>query len=97
MGLPSFPAAQLLIFWGGWQAGFNGFSHNPIDYAASVQCPVLFLHGTDDPRAKLQDARRVFAAVTTKKTFKEFSGMGHRGGLGAFPTEWKETVSNFLK
>jgi alpha-beta hydrolase superfamily lysophospholipase len=97
MGLPSFPAAQLLIFWGGWQAGFNGFSHNPIDYAASVQCPVLFLHGTDDPRAKLQDARRVFAAVTTMKTFKEFQGMGHRGGLGAFPAEWKEAVSNFLK
>jgi fermentation-respiration switch protein FrsA (DUF1100 family) len=68
-----------------------------MDYAASVKCPVLFLHGTDDHRARLQDARRVFAAVTSPKTFIEFPGMGHRGGLGVFPGEWKEAVGGFVK
>jgi len=60
MGLPAFPGAQLLVFWGGIQAGFNGFAHNPVDYAAGVRCPILFLHGDDDPRARLEEARRVW-------------------------------------
>jgi hypothetical protein len=53
MNVPSFPAAQLLVFWGGVQAGFNGFSHRPAEYAKSVSCPVLFLHGEDDTSAPL--------------------------------------------
>ncbi len=45
MGLPAFPAAHLLIFWGGVQQGFNAFRHNPVEYARNVACPVLLLHG----------------------------------------------------
>jgi alpha-beta hydrolase superfamily lysophospholipase len=96
MGLPSFPSAQLLIFWGGWQAGFNGFKHNPMDYAVSVRCPCLFLHGANDPRAKIEDACHVFAAVPGEKTFKEFPDIAHQSVLAAFPVEWKNTVSRFL-
>src|ERR1043165_2365372 len=29
MGVPSFPMASVLLFWGGVQTGFNPFSHNP--------------------------------------------------------------------
>ena len=45
MGLPAFPCAHLLVFWGGWQHGFNGFEHNPVEYAGKVDCPALLLHG----------------------------------------------------
>ncbi|MBI5395241.1 MAG: alpha/beta fold hydrolase, partial [Verrucomicrobia bacterium] len=31
MGVPSFPSAELLVFWGGEQLGFNAFRHNPVD------------------------------------------------------------------
>jgi pimeloyl-ACP methyl ester carboxylesterase len=77
MGVPSFPGAELLVFWGGRQAGFNGFSLNPVDYAASVRCPILFLHGAADPRARIEEARSVFATVPGWKRFKEFPGIGH--------------------
>jgi uncharacterized protein len=63
MGVPSFPSAELLICWGGVQNGFNGFKHNPVDYAASVRCPILFLHGTADPRDRVEEARRVFRSA----------------------------------
>ena len=96
MGVPSFPSAQLLLFWGGQQAGFNGFGHNPVEYAASVACPILFLHGTDDPRARVEEARRVFAAVPSAKRFREFPGIGHISAVVRFPREWKETVHQFL-
>lgn len=97
MRLPSFPCAELLVFWGGWQAGFNGFKHNPVDYAASVDCPILFMHGADDPRAHLEEARRVFDAVHAPKHFKEFSGLRHEPPVIRFSREWKEAVSEFLK
>jgi dipeptidyl aminopeptidase/acylaminoacyl peptidase len=67
MGVPSFPCAELLVFWGGRQFGFNGFKHNPVDYAASVRCPILFLHGTADSRAHLAEARHVYDAVPGPK------------------------------
>lgn len=97
MGVPSFPSAQLLVFWGGRQAGFNGFAHNPVQYAASVRCPILFLHGTADPRARLEEARRVFAAVSAPKRFKEFPNLGHESSVTHFPSAWKESVRQFLQ
>jgi uncharacterized protein len=58
MRVPSFPGAQVLMFWGGRQWNFNAFEHNPLDYAAVVEVPALFLHGENDPRARLQEGRR---------------------------------------
>ena len=97
MGAPAFPGAQLLAFWGGRQTGFNAFEHNPVDYAASLRCPSLFLHGSDDPRARIDEARRVFAAAPGKKVFLEFPGLGHQTGIARFPTEWKQAVGQLLK
>jgi hypothetical protein len=97
MGVPSFPAAQLLVFWGGVQSHFNGFAHNPVQYAASVRCPILFLHGTADPRARLAEGRRVFTAVSAQKSFREFPNLGHEAAVTGFPAEWKETVKQFLQ
>ncbi|NJR40440.1 MAG: hypothetical protein HC781_18420 [Leptolyngbyaceae cyanobacterium CSU_1_4] len=39
MGIPSFPSAELIVFWGGVQLGIDGFNHNPVDYARSIDCP----------------------------------------------------------
>jgi pimeloyl-ACP methyl ester carboxylesterase len=97
MNTPSFPSAELLIFWGGTQAGFNGFKHNPVDYARSVTCPILFLHGAADSRAHVEEARRVYEAVPGVKQFREFLGVGHAAIISRFPVEWKQTVGDFLK
>jgi hypothetical protein len=97
MGVPAFPSAQLLVFWGGVQFGFNGFAHNPVQYAAAVRCPILFLHGAADPRAHLEDARRVFAAVSAPKRFQEFPNLGHESAVARFPAGWKAAVGQFLQ
>jgi len=97
MRLPSFPCAELLVFWGGCQAGFNGFKHNPVEYAASVECPILFMHGESDPRAHIDEARRVFDAVHVPKQFKEFPKLRHEPPVIRFPREWKDVVGGFLK
>jgi hypothetical protein len=96
LGVPSFPGAELLLFWGGRQGGFNAFSHNPTDYAAGVRCPILFLHGTADPRAHIEEARHVFSAVPGAKTFEEFPGVRHEPAVVRCREQWKAAVEKFL-
>ncbi|MDD2241087.1 MAG: alpha/beta fold hydrolase [Kiritimatiellae bacterium] len=97
MRLPVFPSANLLAFWGGHQFGFNAFAHNPVDYAVSLRCPALFLHGSDDPRAPVDQARRVFENVPgNRKTFVTFDGVGHASYAAAHPVEWNTAVTEFL-
>jgi alpha-beta hydrolase superfamily lysophospholipase len=45
VGAPASPAAELLLFWGSVQLVYNGFGHNLVEYAASVECPTLLMHG----------------------------------------------------
>jgi pimeloyl-ACP methyl ester carboxylesterase len=97
MGVPSFPSAELLVFWGGVQTGFNAFTHNPVIYAKSLTCPVLFMHGTDDPRARIEEGRRVFDAVPGIKQFKEFPAIGHESYVSRYPAEWTAAVGAFLE
>ena len=97
MGVPSIPGAELLVFWGGVLTGFNAFDHNPVNYAKSLTCPALFMHGTDDPRARIEEGRRVYDAVPGIKQFKEFPAIGHEAYVSRYPGEWTETVGAFLK
>jgi uncharacterized protein len=97
MGVPSFPAAELLVFWGGRQFGFNGFAHNPVDYAKSLECHALFLHGADDPRATLAEGRRVFDAAPSRwKQFVVFENVGHDSYAAQHPDQWRDAIRPFL-
>lgn len=96
MGVPSFPCADLLVFWGGWQMGFDGFAHNPVDYAAGVTCPVLVMHGRDDARAKLADARAVFDHLGGRKQFLEFKATGHEPYVRRNTEPWRAAVRCLL-
>ena len=98
MGVPAFPAAELLTFWGGRLFGFDGFAHNPVAYAQALECPALFLHGADDPRAPLAGGRRVFAAAPSRrKQFVVFDAVGHGSYLARHPDRWRAAVQPFLR
>lgn len=96
MGVPSFPAAELLVFWGGRQMGFDGFAHNPVDYAADVTCPALVMHGDGDARAHPTDARRVFERLAGPKKFVEFAATGHEPYVKRHKDEWRAVVGRVL-
>lgn len=96
IGVPSFPGAQLLIFWGSAPNGYSGFKHNPVEYATRVHCPTLMLHGTADSRTTIHQAKTVFRNLTGAKQFEAFAGVGHESYLAADPEKWKRTVSRFL-
>ena len=96
MGLPAWPGAPLLVFWGGVQCGFNGFDHNPADYARAVHCPVLLLHGSADPRVTPEQVQAVFDNLAGEKRFELLDGAGHQPYLDTHPEQWKVAVQSFL-
>jgi uncharacterized protein len=96
MGLPCFPLARLLVFWGGWQYGFNGFALNPAEYASSVHCPVLVFQGGCDSRVTTAQARRLFSKLAAPKQFELFEKSGHGGFLTDDFERWDKAVSRFL-
>jgi dipeptidyl aminopeptidase/acylaminoacyl peptidase len=96
MGLPGSPFAELLLFWGSVQNGFNFFSHDPVDYARSVNCPALVLHGEKDERVSLDEARRIAAAIGEKARFVAFSGVPHMPIVNAQADAWRRDVEKFL-
>lgn len=96
MGLPQFPGAELVVFWGGAQQGFNGFAHNPVEYARSIKRLTLVMHGERDPRVTVEQAREIYEQLGARKEFVSFLGAGHESLLANAPQVWKETVSRFL-
>jgi len=96
-GLPGSPFSELLIFWGSVQRGFNFFAHNPVDYARSVNCPALILHGEKDERAPLEQARAVAQAMGKNGRLIVYAGVPHMPIVDARPAEWRRDVNEFLQ
>jgi pimeloyl-ACP methyl ester carboxylesterase len=97
MHLPPFPLAHLLVLWGGVQHGFNGFGHNPADYARNVSCPVLLLHGQNDVRVNRSEVEAILANLRGEKQLAELEGVGHDGYVTGSPEVWKRLVGGFLQ
>jgi uncharacterized protein len=95
-GLPSFPGAPLMVFWGGLQHGYNGFAHNPVEYARRVTCPALLLHGDCDNRVSCQQIQSIYQNLGGEKHLHIFEGLGHQSFAALRPDEWKECVAHFL-
>lgn len=96
MGAPSFPAAQLLVFWGGERAGFDGFALEPVEWARSARMPALVLHGEADPTVSVEQVREVTDALAGPKTLVTFPGVGHESTLSARPGEARAALERFL-
>lgn len=96
MGLPSFPCAQMLVFWGGVQHGMNGFAHNPVEFATKVDCPVLLMHGENDKRVSVPEVQAVFQALAGEKHLEIFPGVGHESCHRTRPDLWTRHVAEFL-
>ena len=95
-GIPSFPSAELMVFWGGIQQGINGFAHNPAEYAALMDCPVLLMHGRADTRVTVEDAEAIYTQLPEKKELVLFDTVGHGAFASDYPQQWAHAVNSFL-
>jgi uncharacterized protein len=97
MNVPAFPMAQLLVFWGGVQNGFNAFKHNPEQYAKRITVPVLLLYGAKDRDVSRKETDAIFKNLHGPKRLRIFENAGHENYLLRHRAEWVESVSGFLK
>lgn len=97
MGVPAFPMARLLVFWGGVQNGFDAFAHNPVEYATAVKCPALLMHGALDRHVLPAEAEAVYAALAGRKRWELFAEAGHQGYCFKCPDRWVAVVGEFLQ
>ena len=99
MGLPAFPSAELMVFWGSVQHGFNGFAHNPADYAASVRCPTLLMYGGADPRVTPEQSMAIYDRLDplAGKLRVAFPDAGHESLIVSGRDKWVESVGRFLR
>jgi len=97
MKIPSFPMANLLVFWGGTMNGFWAFGHNPIDYAEDITCPVLLFYGAKDPKVSRSEIDRIFENLRGKKQLIVFENTKHENYLRNNKEEWVKAVVEFNK
>lgn len=97
MGLPPFPASNLLVAWGGVCGGFVASQHNPVDYAVRCTSPTLMLHGELDMNARIAEAQSVHRALGDPSAeFVVFAKTGHTPTLAADPVRWREAVERLI-
>lgn len=96
MGVPTFPMASLLVFWGGLQNGFLAFGHNPTKYAKKINCPTLLLYGKKDEKVSQQEIDEIFNNLEGKKRLKIYQEAGHENYLIKYKSEWTQDVQQFL-
>jgi uncharacterized protein len=94
--LPTFPTTELLVFWGGVQHGFNGFAHNPVDYARQVKCPTLIMNGKLDPWTSQAEIDEIFNNIKTPKELVTFDRARHDLLVSVDRQLWEKSVERFL-
>jgi pimeloyl-ACP methyl ester carboxylesterase len=97
ISIPTFPLAQLTVLWGSIQHGFNGFAHNPEDYASQVDCPTLILHGKLDKWTTVAQIDRLDRNLRGTKQLSIFPNAGHNLLVSIDRDRWTQDIEKFLK
>lgn len=95
--LPTSPMAELLVFWGGIQQGFNGFTHNPIVYAQQVTIPSLILQGQQDPWTTDGEIKALQQQFRGPAQRVVFATAGHQLLVTVEPDLWRREIDQFLR
>lgn len=98
VGVPSFPAAELLVFWGSVQMGYNGFGHNPSGYASAVHCPTLLMTGARDGWVRPAETRAIYDRLGGPKQLVEVPDVAHDMPFVYWAPElWRQSVAALLE
>ncbi|MEM9566978.1 MAG: alpha/beta hydrolase [Cyanobacteria bacterium P01_E01_bin.34] len=94
--LPSTFVAEAIVFWGGLQHGFNGFAHNPIDYATHIDIPALVLHGEQDKWMTVENIQAIANNFAGPKQLVISADAGHHQLIGVDRHLWNISLRSFL-
>ena len=95
--LPLLGIPELLLFWGGLENGFNGFMHNPVEFARAVNCPALILQGEQDQWTRRTEIESLVKNLRGPKKLVLFPKAGHQLLVTVNKNRWQESVNSFLQ
>jgi alpha-beta hydrolase superfamily lysophospholipase len=96
MRIPSFPMANLLVFWGGIENNFNAFKHTPIVYASQINIPVLLMYGQKDEKVSQQEINEIYKNLKGPKRLLLLPLAGHEDYLKLYENKWTTAINSFL-
>ncbi len=97
-GLPPFPFAPLIVYFGEREAGANIRSVRPLDVVGQISpIPVLFIHGELDGLILPQNSQKLYEAAREPKELYIVKNAGHGGFLEAAPEEYPRRILTFLE
>jgi uncharacterized protein len=97
VSLPTFPMAELIVFWGSVQHRVNGFRHNPVTYANQIKCPTLLFHGKLDRWTSVAEIEEIAHNLHFYKRLIIFPTAGHAILVSVDKKSWYQNVNNFLE
>jgi alpha-beta hydrolase superfamily lysophospholipase len=94
--IPEFPLAGIMVFWGGIENGFRGFSFSPTDYAKAITCPTLLLYGEKDDRVTHEEIEAIYSNINGPKKLITYPEAGHDNYMAKCKHKWSSDVIEFL-
>jgi pimeloyl-ACP methyl ester carboxylesterase len=97
-GLPAFPFAQLIIFWGQLISGARLADIRPVRVIGRLSPrPVFIISDLKDELAdEPYDGEQLYAAAGEPKTLWQIPDAGHVSAFVVAPDEWARRVGDFL-
>ncbi len=96
-GLPAFPFAPLVIWFGERETGLAIRQVRPIDDIAQISPrAILLIHGQHDTLIPVRNAQQLYRAAREPKQLYIVPNAGHVGLLDANPREWARQVLGFF-
>ena len=96
-GLPPFPFAPLVVWFGEWETGMDIRQVRPIDDLAGITPrPILIMHGSADPIIDVRNAFQLYQAAHQPKELLIITTDRHGGLLEADPAGFEQRVVSFL-
>ena len=96
-GLPPFPLAPLVIWFGEREAGVQLDQVRPIDDVRQMgPRAMLFIHGEKDPVVDVSNSIRLYEAAEGPKAIYLVPEAGHGGLMAQGGTEFERQVVSFL-
>lgn len=97
-GLPPFPFAPLIVFFGEREAGVDIRSVRPVDVVGQISPrPLLLIHGELDDLILAENSRRLYEAAREPKELYLLPNVGHGGFLQAEPKKYPRRILTFLE
>jgi fermentation-respiration switch protein FrsA (DUF1100 family) len=96
-GLPPFPFAPLVIFFGELETGLSIGQVRPVDEIAQIAPrAVLLLHGGQDRLLSAENSQRLYEAAGEPRELVYFPTAAHGGLMASDAALWERSVVGFF-